>query len=69
LKPTGVWPVDPERLPERRRWIEDYERKAKSFASCRFLESVGGNVMNAAALDVQRLHDEFCQANRAIEIA
>jgi hypothetical protein len=69
LKPTGVWPVDPERLPERHRWIEEYERKAKGFASCRFLESVGGNVMNVTVLEVQRLHDELCQANRALEIA
>jgi hypothetical protein len=69
MKPTAVWPVDPERLPERRQWIEAYERKAKAFASCRFLEAVGTSVTHSATLEVQRLHDELCQANRHLEIA
>ena len=69
MKPVGVWPVDPDRLPERHHWIDAYERKAKSFASCRFLKSVGCTVVHPAAADVQRLHDELCQANRDLEIA
>ena len=33
MKPVGVWPVDPNRLPERRQWIEAYERVSKGYAS------------------------------------
>jgi hypothetical protein len=70
LKPRpGVWPIRPERLPERRRWTEIYERAARSFASCSFVESLGSGRVHPAAADVQRLHDELCQANRPLPLA
>jgi hypothetical protein len=69
MKPVGVWPVDPNRLPERRQWIEAYERVSKGYASCRFIEAVGSGVVNPVAAEVQRTHDEFSQANRGLEIA
>jgi hypothetical protein len=70
LRPRpGVWPVNPERLPERRRWIEAYERVAVAYASCKFLEALGSGRHCAEALAVQRLHDELCQADRALPIA
>jgi len=69
MKPVGVWPVDPEGLPERRRWIDAYERAAKNYAACRFIEAVGSTMVNPVAIEVQRMHDELCQAHRALEIA
>jgi hypothetical protein len=70
LRPRpGIWPVDPERMPERRRWIETYEQAARHYASCRFLEALGSGKVNPAARDVQPLHDEYSQANRLLEIA
>lgn len=69
LKPVGVWPIDPERLPERRAWIERYDRAAKSFAACRSLEALGSGAVHPKVAEVQRLHDELCQANRNLDIA
>jgi hypothetical protein len=64
LKPRpGTWPVNPERLPERQAWIAAYEQAAHSFAACQFREALGSGVIDPAAADVQRIHDELCQAN------
>jgi len=70
LRPRpGVWPVDPERLPQRQRWIEDYEQAAKGFAACRFLESLGSGFIDPAVAEVTQIHDELCQANSDLPIA
>lgn len=65
----GVWPVSPEKLPERNRWIADYESAAKSFASCQFLESFGNGLVHSDVNKVVRLHDELCQAMSNLPIA
>ncbi|MCC2958088.1 hypothetical protein LK542_20915 [Massilia sp. IC2-477] len=65
----GVWPVSPERLPQRRAWLAHYDQVATGFAACRFMESIGGGVSAPAALAVQQLHDELCQARSALPIA
>lgn len=70
LKPRpGVWPVSPERLPQRRAWLERYDRAAAGFAACRFMESIGGGVSTPAARAVQQLHDELCRARSDLPIA
>jgi hypothetical protein len=70
LKPRpGIWPISPERLPERQAWVAAYEQAARRYAACRFLESLGSLVTHPKAAEVQRLHDELCQANRALELA
>jgi hypothetical protein len=67
LKPRpGTWPVNPERLPQRQAWIAAYEQAARSFAACQFRESLGSGVVDPAAADVQRIHDELCQANQPL---
>lgn len=58
----GVWPVSPDRLPQRRAWLERYDRAAAGFAACRFIESIGNGVSVPAARAVQELHDELCRA-------
>jgi len=68
LRPE-VWPVSPERLPERNRWIEAYEEAAGNYASCRFIEGVGSKAVAPEAQAVQRLHDELCQATGASPLA
>lgn len=69
MRPLGIRPVNPDRLPERQRWIDDYERAAASFASCRFVESLGSSTVHPSAADVQRIHDELCQANSELPTA
>jgi len=41
------------------RWIEAYERAARDYASCRFIEDVGSGAMAPDAKAVQVLHDEL----------
>lgn len=54
----GVWPVHPDRLPVRNRWIQEYEAKAKGYAACRFVEALGSRTVVPAAEAVRALHDE-----------
>lgn len=66
----GTWPVSPERMPDRRRWIEGYERVARDHAACRFIEALGSiRTVDDEAGRVMALHDELCQAQRALPIA
>ncbi len=70
LKPRpGVWPISRERLPDRRAWLERYDRLAAGFAACRFIETIGSGVSDPAARSVQELHDELCQAHSKLPIA
>jgi hypothetical protein len=70
LKPRpGIWPVSAERLPQRRAWLERYDRAAAGFAACHFIESIGSGVSVPAARAVQLLHDELCQARSDLPIA
>ncbi|HTL51453.1 MAG TPA: hypothetical protein VL860_02635 [Planctomycetota bacterium] len=59
----GVWPVQPERLPDRNRWIKAYEAKARDFAACRFVKAIGSQTVAAAAEAVRKLHDELAGAD------
>jgi hypothetical protein len=66
----GVWPVPAERLPERRRWIEEYEIAARRFAACQFVEALGATrAVDPAARAVQALHDQLCQATSDLPTA
>lgn len=70
LRPRpGVWPVKPEYLPARARWIAGYDEAAGAFASCRFMGEYGGGPVHPAALEVQQLHDRLCGARTDLPIA
>lgn len=70
IKPRpGVWPVNPDRLPERTRWIDAYEKAAREFAACRFVEEFGSSTIHPSAQAVQTLHDELCGAGSHRPIA
>ncbi|MCA1245991.1 hypothetical protein [Massilia sp. MS-15] len=70
LRPRpGIWPVSPERMPQRRAWLERYDRAAAGFAACRFVESLGNGVSVPAAQVVRQLHDELSQARSGLPIA
>ncbi|WP_232526148.1 hypothetical protein [Lysobacter capsici] len=66
---AGVWPIAAERMPERERWVEDYERKSQGYASCRFVEALGSRDYVMAAQAVQRLHDDLCRATSTLPLA
>lgn len=70
IKPyPGVWPINPDRLPERQRWVKDYERKARDYAACRYLESLGSSVTDPGARLVQEVHDRECRATSTLPAA
>ena len=65
----GVWPVRPERLPERREWVETYEAAAADFAACEFVEAVGSGIVHPAVAPVVKLHDDLSRATGGLPIA
>jgi hypothetical protein len=70
LKPRpGVWPIKPERLPERLRWVTHYENTARAYAACRLLEDLGSPQTHPTAQEIVRLHDEQCQALSPLPLA
>jgi hypothetical protein len=66
---TAVWPVDPEKLPRRKEWVDRYEAAALSFASCKLIESVGSGVVHANVAPVIAWHDELSRAESGLPIA
>ncbi|MFG0288080.1 MAG: hypothetical protein ACF8CQ_07900 [Rhodopirellula sp. JB044] len=70
LKPRpGVWPISPERMPQRKRWVEEYERRSTQYAACRFVESLGSVSQCEEARRVIQVHDRMSGANTSLEIA
>lgn len=70
LKPRpGVWPIDPNRLPDRQRWVEQYERIGQDFAACRFLMEKGSGNVDPIAEQVRAIHDQMCKALEPLPIA
>jgi hypothetical protein len=70
LRPRpGVWPVAPERMPERDAWIADYERKAAAYAACAFVEELGGGAPHPRPQQVVALHDAECSAHELRPLA
>lgn len=69
MRPQSVWPFALEKLPARRRWIDEYEQKAKAYASCKFIESLGSGRVDSRVEQVQRWHDELCQAHHSLPLA
>ena len=65
----GVWPIKPERMPEREAWVSAYESAAKDYASCRFEEELGGGSPDPRVEDVRRIHDQYSRAESGLQIA
>jgi len=61
----GVWPVRSEHLAIRNEWVAAYEKRAPSFAACRFVESLGSGVVHTALKTVVDIHDRESNAQRA----
>ena len=65
----GVWPIAENRLPERARWVEQYDLLAPQFASCRFTEAIGSSTVSPEAEQVRFLHDKLCQSDSMLPLA
>lgn len=66
---NAAWPIKPERMSQRERWVEEYERRSRGFASCRFVAELGDASPDPRAEAVQRLHDAMCEAERELPLA
>ena len=70
IRPSpGTWPINPERLPERREWITRYEQAARAYASCHFVEAMGSGSTDDSVRQVQELHDMLSRANDSLPLA
>lgn len=70
LRPRpGIWPVSPDRIPQRNSWIQRYESAAGSFAACRFEETAGSGIVDSSILPVIEWHDELSKAMSGLPIA
>ncbi|GAB2461238.1 MAG: hypothetical protein ACN6O3_12190 [Comamonas sp.] len=65
----GVWPINPERLPEREAWVARYEQRSAGYAACRFVQALGPERTDAAIAGVVALHDDLSKANRSLPLA
>jgi hypothetical protein len=58
----GFWPVRAERRAERSAWIDAYEARARGYAACTYLESVGSNGIDPRLVPTIEYHDRACRA-------
>ena len=70
LKPrSGVWPIDPEKLPLREAWVRDYEQRSTGHAACRFVARFGSDRVHPSAEAVRRWHDKLSRADSQLPLA
>lgn len=70
IKPRrAAWPINPDKMPERIKWVADYEKAAHKYASCQFEEKLGSSTVNSKAEYVRSLHDKYSNANAHWPIA
>lgn len=66
---SAAWRPEHAHLPARLAWIDDYQREAQGYASCRYIETLGDGPVDVDADAVRELHDLLCQAERDLAIA
>ena len=67
--PKSKWPFPAEHLALRQQWIEAYDRHAPSYASCRFIDTLGSRTTHPEAEAVRAVHDEYCHAHSDLPLA
>ena len=65
----GLWPVKKEFMEDRIAWIDQYDKLAINFSSCKFIKAVGGTIVHPKAEAVRKIHDEYCRSDRDLEMA
>lgn len=61
----GVWPINPDRLEDRARWVKTYEELSINYSSCHFLMKLGSDKVHEKAEFVRQLHDDMCKVFRS----
>lgn len=65
----GIWPISNERMAHRENWVREYEQQAKDYASCRFVEQFGSQMVHPKAKRVQSIHDQYCKSDSLLDLA
>lgn len=69
-KPPVLFPFEsPEAEGRMAAWLEDYDPKCESFATCRFLEAIGSTVAAAEFDELVRYHDAATRATSGLRLA
>ncbi|SEK65810.1 hypothetical protein SAMN05428989_0552 [Pseudoxanthomonas sp. GM95] len=71
IRPTvAAWSSEQAQRPERLAWIADYERVARDFAACHYLQSLGDvSKVDPRAEQVRALHDAMTRAGSDLPLA
>jgi len=65
----GVWPIAHERMSDRINWVKKYEQVSINYASCRFFEKLGSDIVDSKAEFVRALHDKYSRSDTDLKIA
>ena len=65
----GIWPIPNDRLVLRESWVREYQQQAENYASCRFVEQFGSQMVHPKAKRVQSIHDQYCKSDSHLDIA
>lgn len=57
----GIWPIKPEHMDRRRRWVAEYERKSAEFAACEYVATLGRGRTATDCERVRDVHDRYCK--------
>lgn len=63
------WPAPPQHAQYRATWVAVYEKAARQYAACRFVESLGCPEVDPGVQVVLDWHDELSQACSALPLA
>lgn len=60
------WPMEGEELERAKEWVREYEEKARAFATCRFVKTLGREQMLS---EIISMHDEETRARSQLPLA
>jgi hypothetical protein len=68
--PPGQYPRDESEVQERYAdWLREYEATSASYATCRYLETIGNGTVSATAVPLIALHDQITRCNESLPLA
>ncbi len=56
-------------MVDRENWVRKYERQSEDYASCRFVEQFGSQMVHPKAKRVQSIHDQYCKSDSLLDLA
>lgn len=66
---SGRWPVPPKYAQARAIWVNQYDRVAKDFAACHFMEALGTAHIDPKVQPTLDWHDDLARSNTNLPLA